>query len=98
MSGVSGTAGLAGGIELLVITPVNRNRPRGLRIGVGVQLDAANFAAKGERVLGANPGSRVGEAQRLIAHERGDRIVEAGKAGELNSGQAVVERDRWRCR
>lgn len=84
--------GLAAGVELRGQDAGEIKLAAGLRAGFGVELNAAEFATEGEGVGTVYPFEGVGEAQRLIADERGSGIVERGEAGEIDGGNSIGER------
>ena len=98
MSGVSGVAGSPAGVELVGHHAGEAELAARIGIRIDVQLDAANLAAKREGVLRAHPGPCVGEAQRLVAHARRNRIVETGEARRIGFPADHNRWDRWRCR
>ncbi len=64
-------------------------------IRIVVELDAANFSAESHGVFCVDPGETVIETQRLIAHQRGDRIVQARKIRKLDQRKTVIDREWW---
>ena len=61
-------------------------------IGEGVELDAAQLAAQSQVMFAAVHQEKVEHAESLVAHQRGDGVVEAGKVGKGDDGQTPVSR------
>ena len=82
----------------LVSKPVKANWPRGLGLVLVFNSISAKFPAKAHGVFGMRPGESLGEPRGLIARERRNRIVQAGKIREADLRNAEVDGRRGNAR